>query len=58
MMNGPMPISGAAVGIMSGTSAPPQALPFQYSTSCCAQGLPLGSALARLYRMRRLAGQE
>ena len=49
MMNEPMPISGLAVGSMSGTSAPVQTEPFQYSYFLFgAQGLPSLSALARL----------
>ena len=49
MMKEPTFSSGAALGRMSGTSGPVQALPFQYSYFLFgAQGLPSLSALARL----------
>ena len=58
MMKGSTPSSGAASGRMSGTSAPPQLFPFQKTKRRFgSHGLPVASAEARLYRIRRLAGQ-
>ena len=59
MMNGPMPSSGARVGLeVRHVGAGPlgcrsSAISLRFGS----QGLPRGSQEARLYRMRRLAGQ-
>src|SRR5262245_17225432 len=58
MMNGFI-TPGLPVGAMSGTSNPVHRSPFHsISLRDGSQGLPVGSADARLYMMRRLAGQE
>src|SRR5215468_11458032 len=50
---------GLAVGAMSGTSKPAHFAPsHSISLRLSSQALPLRSAEARLYRMRRLAGHE
>src|SRR6267378_15674 len=59
MMNGPMPPAGFSSALKSGTSAPPQAVPFQaINLRFGLYGLPAGSQDARLYSTRRLAGQD
>src|SRR5208282_2219265 len=59
MMKGFMPPAGSSATGKSGTSAPPQALPFQpINLRFGSYGLPLGSQEARLYRTRRFAGQD
>src|ERR1700751_2326690 len=59
MMNGPMPPAGFSSALKSGTSAPPQALPFQAITlRRGSYGLPVKSQDAGLYKMRRLAGHD
>src|SRR5512139_3073336 len=61
MMKGFIPSSGAESILKSGTSAPAH-LPAPASQAMILRvgsyGLPEGSQDARLYRMRRLAGQE
>src|SRR3982074_3835714 len=58
MMNGPMPLPGFSSALKSGTSAPPQALPFHLiNWRFGLYGLPAGSHDARLYSTRRFAGQ-
>src|SRR5258708_15174197 len=58
MMNGPMPPDGFSSALKSGTSAPPQALPFHsINLRFGLYGLPAGSQEARLYSTRRFAGQ-
>ncbi|MNR35641.1 hypothetical protein D3C85_1535030 [compost metagenome] len=53
-----MPLSGPASALKSGLSAPAHFSPFQaISLRLASHGWPAGSQLARLYRMRRLAGQ-
>ena len=51
---------GSAVRAMSGTSAPPQDLPFHDTSGLSARhGLPVvGLTEAPLYKMRRLAGHD
>src|SRR5476649_2280171 len=57
MMNGPMPFSGGSSTLKSGTSAPPQVVPFHAtSLRVGSHGLPCKSQEARLYSTRRLAG--
>ena len=58
MMNGPTS-RGLAVSPISGTSAPTQRSPFHSTiTRSGSHGRPSRSQEARLYRVRRLAGQE
>src|SRR5262245_58318429 len=59
MMNGPTCWSGCASGRMSGMSAPVHFVPSQCRYRRVeSQGFPAGSAEARLYMIRRFAGQD